>query len=159
MRVAFRKISEAFDFASLGNEGESRAYLCKQTGETDLHFDHSDLNEELPEDIDDEDKYIQLPGKKELGLGKPLALKFASQFLPDDYHKVRDIFSRRGAYARFKDLLEHRRAVQQWYDFEAKSQEEALREWCELNSIEVTEDADDPPRRASDLAPGGKKPP
>lgn len=60
----------------------------------------------------------------------------------DDYNKVREIFSRSGAYARFKDLLEYRRALNQWYDFEAKAEEEALRQWCEENAIELAEEAE-----------------
>ena len=66
-----------------------------------------------------------------------LVLDFAGQFLPDDFDEVRQIFSSRGAYARFKDLLDRRGALDQWYDFEAKAEERALRMWCDLNSIEV----------------------
>ena len=58
-------------------------------------------------------------------------------FLPDDFDEVRQIFNSRGAYARFKDLLDRRGALDQWYDFEAKAEERALRMWCDLNSIEV----------------------
>jgi hypothetical protein len=93
--------------------------------------------DELPDDIDDSDKYIQIPDKRELELGKPLALNFAREFLPDDVGYVEQIFRRRGAYARFKDLLQRRDALDQWYDFEANAQERALRMWCDLNSIEV----------------------
>jgi hypothetical protein len=46
------------------------------------------------------------------------------------------MFSRRGAYAGFKQLLAEKRALDQWYDFEQKATERALREWCEFNSIE-----------------------
>ena len=60
---------------------------------------------------------------RELDLGKPLALDFARQFLPGDFDDVRQFFSRRGAYARFKDLLDRRGVLDQWYDFEAKAEE------------------------------------
>src|SRR6266536_5589275 len=53
------------------------------------------------------------------------------QFLPDDFDEVRQIFSSRGAYARFKDLLDRRGALDHWYDFEAKAEERALRTWCD----------------------------
>jgi hypothetical protein len=59
------------------------------------------------------------------------------EFLPNDIDEVRRIFSRKGAYARFKDLLDRRGALDHWYDFEAKVEEKALRMWCDLNSIEV----------------------
>jgi hypothetical protein len=33
--------------------------------------------DELPDDIDDDEKYFQIPHKRELDLGKPLVLVFA----------------------------------------------------------------------------------
>lgn len=92
----------------------------------------------MPVDLDDEGKYIAVPHKNDLGLGKRLALDFASQFLEDDFEKVQDIFRHKGAYARFKDVLERSGILAQWYEFEAAAQEKALREWCEINSIEVS---------------------
>jgi hypothetical protein len=47
------------------------------------------------------------------------------------------MFDRRGAYARFRDLLLRKKALDRWYDFEAKATEAALREWCELNEITI----------------------
>jgi hypothetical protein len=57
--------------------------------------------------------------------------------MPDDLARVQDIFSHRGAYRRFKDLLEHRRLLEDWYDFESRREEEALREWCRENDIKL----------------------
>jgi hypothetical protein len=93
----------------------------------------------VPEDIDDAGKYIQIPDKRELGLGKALALEFAEQRLPREFDEVQRIFRKKGAYARFKHLLERAGALEQWYEFEASAQEKALREWCEENSIEVSD--------------------
>ncbi|HTV32956.1 MAG TPA: hypothetical protein VME69_07620 [Methylocella sp.] len=76
---------------------------------------------------------------RELDLGKSLAFDYSRQFLPPDFAEVQQCFSRRGAYARFKGLLELRGALDQWYDFEAKAVESALRMWCDLNSIEVSD--------------------
>jgi hypothetical protein len=73
----------------------------------------------LPDDIDHE-KYIAIPDKVELDLGKPLVLDFAREFLPDDYNEVCHIFSRRGAYRRYKDLLVRRGALERWYDFRTR---------------------------------------
>jgi hypothetical protein len=98
-----------------------------------------ELNDELPDDIDDEEKYLPIPDKRELDLGKPLVLAFAREFLPHDFDEVRRIFSKRGAYAHFKSLLAKRNAIDQWHDFEDKATEQALREWCELHDIEVVD--------------------
>ena len=90
----------------------------------------------MPDDIDE--KYISIPDKRELDLGKPLVLDFAREFLPDDYDEVRHIFSRKGAYRRYKDLLVHRGALERWYDFSNKAEEAALREWCVENGIDLS---------------------
>ena len=138
MAVSFNELLEAFDFVNFGGMGEHQAFLCRQTGKVYWHTEFLDDEfDELPEDIDDDEKYIQVPDKRELGLGKRLALDFALQFLPERADKVRAIFSKRGAYARFKDLLEEKGVLDQWYEFERKAEEQALRDWCELNSIEI----------------------
>ena len=141
MPVSIGDITEAFEFANAsGDMGEFLAFVCKRTGKIHYQTDFPDvaeINEELPDDIDDEEKYVALPDKRELGLGKPLVLDFARQFLPDDFEDVRYFFSRRGAYPKFKALLARRRAIDRWHAFEAKAAEQALRDWCALHSIEI----------------------
>ena len=137
MPVSFSDVQLAFEFVSSGGMGENEAYLDRQSGKIYWHSEFGDNDEELPDDIDDE-KYISIPDKRELDLGKPLVLDFAREFLPDDYDEVRHIFSRRGAYRRYKDLLVRRAALERWYDFSNKSEEAALREWCAENGIELS---------------------
>src|SRR6478736_928243 len=120
MAVSFSDLRLAFEFVSSGGMGENEAYLDRQSSKIYWHSGFGDNDEELPDDIDDE-KYIAIPDKKELDLGKPLVLDFAREFLPDDYDEVRHIFSRRGAYRRYKDLLVRRAALERWYDFSNKS--------------------------------------
>jgi Uncharacterised protein family (UPF0158) len=138
MPVSYADLSDAFSFVSSGGFGENEAFLDTQSGKIYWHSEHGGLEEELPEDIDDE-KYIAIPNGKELGLGKPLALEFARQILPDHYNDVRQIFSRRGAYGRFKDFLVRVRALQRWYDFSNAAEEAALRDWCRENEIELVD--------------------
>jgi Uncharacterised protein family (UPF0158) len=137
MPVSFSDLENAFLFVNFGEPGESEAYLDRHTGKIYCHSAFGDNEEELPDDIDDE-KYIAIPDKRELELGTPLVFDFVSEFLPNDYDEVRRIFSRKGAYGRFKDLLEQRGALQQWYDFSSKAEEAALREWCAENGIELS---------------------
>jgi hypothetical protein len=103
-----------------------------------LHSEVADNFEELPEDLEDE-RYIEIPHKSELNLGKPLVFDFVLQFLPDDYDEVRDIFRRRGAYGQFKAMLVRRGALDRWHDFSAKAEEAALRAWCADNAIELVD--------------------
>jgi hypothetical protein len=140
MPISFKALMETYELASMGSSayGEHHAYLCRETGKIYWHSEFSELkelNDELPEDIEDKEKYIQLPSKRELDLGVPLVMDFVRQFLPRDFDDVSDMFRRRGAYRRFRQLLIRRRALEQWYDFEQKATERTLREWCELNSI------------------------
>jgi hypothetical protein len=138
MGVNFCELLDAFEFVSSVASGENTAYLCKATGKIHWHSDWADDVEALPDEVEDSKEYVPIPDKRELDLGKPLVLKFARHYLPDDYNRVREIFSRAGAYARFKDLLEHRGVLDRWYDFEQKAAEGALRTWCEENDIEVS---------------------
>jgi hypothetical protein len=141
MPTSFQDILLSFEF--VGNSvGEHQAMLCRRTGKIYWRSEFSDLdefNDELPDDIEDEANYVAIPDKRELDLGKPLVLDFAREFLPDDFDEVRWMFSKRGAYKNFRALLIRRNVLDRWYDFESKATERALREWCELNSIAVTD--------------------
>lgn len=135
----FQDILFAFEFVS--GDSSNEALLCRRTGKVYWHSPLSGLDEieeELPDDVEDDENYVAIPRKQELGLGKPLVLDFAREFLPKDFDDVRTMFSKRGAYQKFRALLIKRRVLDRWYDFESKATERALREWCELNSIEVT---------------------
>lgn len=116
---------------------EAEAYLCVETGAIHYHSEVAEFDEELPEDIGDSEKYIAIPHKNDLDLGKRTVLGFAEAELPEDLDDVYEFFRRKGAYARFKELLENRGKLQQWYDYEESRQKAALRQWCEENAIEI----------------------
>jgi hypothetical protein len=140
MPVSFQEILNAFEFAGFTGVGEHQAILCRRTGKIYLHSEFSDFdefNDELSDDVEDDEKYLAIPDKREIGLGKPLALDFAREFLPDDFDEVRYMFSKKKAYSKFRALLIRRNVLERWYDFESKATEQALREWCAFNSIEL----------------------
>jgi len=142
MPVSFNEIRNAFEFISVTGGYEHRAILCKKTGKIYTHSDFPDFeefNDELPDDVDDEEKYIDIPDKRELDLGKPLVMDFAGYVLPSDFEEIRDIFGRRGAYQKFKALLARRNALDRWYEYESQATDKALRYWCSLNEIELTD--------------------
>lgn len=135
MVAEFKDVEFAFDFVSFGRPGEHEAYLNIHTGKTYLYSELGDNEEELPEDIGDENKYIALPHKNDLNLGKNLALEFTYQYLPEEAEKIEFIFHRKGAYSRFKNILEEKGMIDKWYEHENEAQENALREWCKFNGI------------------------
>ena len=138
--VKFDDVLHAFEFMSMGDPYDNRAFIRISTGT--VHF-ACDLDLES-EEIDEEElelsgDLIYLPGKHDLDLGQRLVFAFADRTLSDDdADRVRDIFGRRGAYRRFKDFLETRSMLEKWYAFEEKATEAALRGWCEENGIELT---------------------
>jgi hypothetical protein len=138
MPTSFADLQFAFEFVNASGMSENQAFLDRQSGKIYWHSEVAGAVEELPEDIDDE-KYIEMPHRKELNLGKPLALDFVDQFLFDDHDEVRRIFGRRGAYGRFKALLARRGALDRWYDFSARAEEAALRNWCAENAVELSD--------------------
>ena len=136
MAISFSDIEDAFFFVSMDQQYMHNAYLCKETGETFYTSEIGD-SDELPEDIDDPEKYIAIPHKNELDLGKTLVIEFTSTYLPEELKKVDSIFRHRGAYSRYKDLLESKGALEDWYKFENERQKVALKEWCQENNIEI----------------------
>jgi hypothetical protein len=70
-------------------------------------------------------------------LGKALVLEFTSLYLPEELDQVSSIFRRKGAYSRYKDLLERKGALEDWYQFEEERRGSALKEWCQENHIEL----------------------
>ena len=135
--VDWNELVLTFEFVSLGQPHAHEAVLCRKTGKFLWNTDLDEDIEAWPDDADDKEKYLSIPHKKELDLGTPLVFEFARQFLPDEFNEIRRIFDRRGAYARFKDLLLRKKALDRWHDFENKATEAALREWCEINGITI----------------------
>lgn len=139
--IPFSEIESAYLFVSMGGANECRAVLCRTSGKIYLQSDLADIDElaeledELPDDPDDDEKYIDIPDQRELGLGKRLVFDFVREVMPDDLGQVHRIFDRRGAYGRFKDFLDERKVLERWYEFENAATRRALREWCKLNSI------------------------
>jgi len=137
MPIKFSEIKDAFFFVSMGEMYMNSAILCLKTGQVFYVSDFGD-SDELPEDIDDDlDKYIEIPHKNELNLGKFLVLEFSAMHLPDDLEKVNSFFYKKGAYAKFKNLLEAQGLLDKWYAFEEEEQNKALMEWCKDNGINI----------------------
>ena len=137
MAISLAAIHEAYEAANFGEPGMATGYVSKETGETYLYFEDGD-NFDLPEDLDESPEYLVLPDKRDLDLGQRLVWDFVSDRLPEDADAVRTIFSSRGAYGRFKALLEDRGLLQEWYDFELDRTKQALLDWCGREGLDVT---------------------
>lgn len=139
MLVDWTDLELTFEFVSSAPVGAQEAVLCRKTGKFLWNTELLDDADDWPEDADDEEKYLSIPHKQELDLGKLLVFEFTRQFLPDEYDEIRRIFSKRGAYARFKDLLQRKKMLDRWFDFENRATEKALRDWCDANGLTIRE--------------------
>ena len=128
-------LEDALLFVGAGEMFGNAAWVCRDTGNVLCHSEDTDDFGPLPEDIDDAERYVAVPDKRGLDLGKPLALEFARTQLPACYEQVCAMFAHRGAYARFKDLLERHQSLDAWHQWEAEQTRQALRAWCADNSL------------------------
>src|SRR2546423_7002393 len=134
-RVSLQDLLLAFEWIGSGEGAgvDCEAYVSRATGV--IHWSGEGVDEEPPEDIDDESKYVAVPGKHDLELGRSLALRFVEERLPDSYERVKQYFREKGAYSRFKAEVDRAGQLEAWYEYEQQAIEEALREWGEENGF------------------------
>jgi len=137
MKIKFSEIDTAFTFVSFGAPCEHYAYLNKKTGETYYVSEYSDDDEDIPEDLYENEDYIEIPHKNDLNLGRNLVFDFVASRLPEEFDKVQGYFRKKGAYSRFKDLLERKGVLDEWHQFENEQMGKELRNWCKINNIEI----------------------
>jgi hypothetical protein len=116
---------------------DNEAFICRQTGR--IYWIAGDVGamdeEDVPEDIHDDDKYLPVPDKRDLDLGNQLAFNFASLYLAEHYDDIRAMFRRPGAYGRFKNFLEQKDKLEKWYAYSDEQELKALGEWCESEGL------------------------
>jgi len=135
--IKFSDIQDAFFFVSSAGYGLHTAILSKDTGQMYWRSEEGDLDETSDKNLTSE-RCIEIPHRNDLGLGQELVSEFVAEHLPDESEQVQKMFRRRGAYAAFKDLLEFKGLLQSWYDFEHAREEQALRQWCDENELELS---------------------
>ena len=123
--MKFDDIEMAFEYVSSEQPFMHSAYISRKTGQVYYVSELGD-SDELPDDIDDEDLYVSIPHKNDLDLGRKLVFNFVAESLPSDIDEVSNIFSRKGAYSRFKRLLDSRGKLEDWYAYESDSQKTTI---------------------------------
>jgi hypothetical protein len=144
--VSFAELLEAYEWVSAGMDMEAEAYVSRATGQVFLSTASGEFGEaedELPEDVADENLYIQVPNKHDLDLGKPLVFRFVRERLPEAQARVEKIFAKRGAYGHFKSLIEGVGFLEAWYEYEAQAVEAALREWAAEQGVALDDEDSD----------------
>ena len=116
----------------------AEAWVCRKTGTIYMRSDMLDVPEPVPDDVDDEDKYVPVPGLKRLDLGQALVFDFVDEHMPDAEDEVRQFFRRSGAYRRFSNLVHGRGLTDRWHAFRDERTQTAMREWCEDNGLKLS---------------------
>ena len=138
-RVCLSDLQAAMEWAS-DDMSDNEAYVCRETGKIYWVSEEPGLlddEEETPGDIDNIEKYLPVPDKRDLDLGTRLVFDFAARHLDDQYEKIRSIFRRRGAYGRFREMLEETNSLDAWYAFSEERTLVALTAWCESEGFDI----------------------
>jgi hypothetical protein len=148
--IALVDLINAVEYVTAGGDaGPVEAWVCIASGrllfrddnsDGELYWNGSDEREGLPDDPEGQEQFVPVPSRRDLDLGRDLALRYARDHLPEDYDLVDATFRAPGAYSRFKHLLERRDRLQQWHAFEQAAVERELREWCEAVGLDLRGD-------------------
>jgi len=142
LRIKYADIEAALDWSSSAGPYENEALICRRTGRVYLQSMHGEFEEEgLPEDIEDGTLYVAVPHKNELNLGRELVFQFVENEAPRIETQVGAVFRQRGAYSKFKSILERSGLLQRWYEYESAATRSALERWAKENGLVVAEAA------------------
>jgi len=137
--VDLEDLRDALMFVSASEMFDVGVYVSLETGRI-YYTGGENFGEEFepaPGDVDDPEQYAALPDSRALGLGRDVALAFIERVLPGRLRQVEDMFRRRGAFRRFKDMLIREGLIDRWHAFETEAEIAALREWCEEVGLEI----------------------
>ena len=93
--VKFSELLDALEFASFNGPIENRAFIDRETGSIHFISDEIEFDEDVPADIEDSDRYLAVPHKNDLDLGRRRAISFVEQLLPNEYDTVVANFHKR----------------------------------------------------------------
>lgn len=118
--------------------GAGEAWVCPRTGKVYIRSDVVGELEPLPANIDEEGRYIPVPGQRALDLGQALVFDFVRRQMPTDEDEVGRLFRRAGAYGRFSALVDRRGLRDRWHAFRDERTREAMRDWCEQQGLSLS---------------------
>ena len=154
-RVRFSELLDAFYFVSVDISYQHEAYINPATGAIFYVSPEIEDESETPDDFETSDRYIAVPHKNDLNLGRDLVFSFVDDELPEHFETVAGFFRRKGAYRRFKDFLYRRDLLDKWHAFESRATENELRAWAKAQGIEFT---DERPQAGQEGTPDAHRP-
>ena len=130
-------LESAFEWVSASAPFMNSAFISKTTGQVFYASSAHEMDEPLPEDYEDASLYWSVPHRNDLDLGRTLVFEFVEERLADQLGAVEGYFRRRGAYGRFKDLLERKGLLEAWYEHEREATVSALLAWAAEEGMTV----------------------
>lgn len=128
--IPYDDLQSAFNFVSAAAPYERNAYIAKDTGEVFHAAQIYDAYKRVPPDVDDGERYWSVPHRQDLDLGGRLELKFVAEHMPARLAVAEEFFHRRGAHAKFHELVEKEGKQALWRQYEHDATELALRRWA-----------------------------
>lgn len=98
-------------------------------------------NEELEDEIEENlERYLRLPTKFEIH-EYHIMEEFIWTLKGERADKLDCAIRGRGAFRRFKDLVDRMEISQQWYDFQAEYYRKLAIDWCQEHGLEYEEES------------------
>ena len=100
-------------------------------------LDNEGLEDEIEENLE---RYLRLPTKFEIH-EYHIMEEFIWTLKGERADKLDCAIRGRGAFRRFKDLVDRMEISQQWYDFQAEYYRKLAIEWCQEHGLEYIEES------------------
>ncbi len=140
MKVRIDVILDAIEMA----DDNYTYFLDLETGESVFladelvtGLDNEGLEDEIEENLE---RYLRLPTKFEIH-EYHIMEEFIWTLKGDRADKLEHAIQGRGAFRRFKDMVDRMGISQQWYDFQAEYYRKLAIEWCQEHGLEYIEES------------------
>jgi hypothetical protein len=131
-------LEDAFMLADLRDQGmDVEVYVHRGTGKIVVRTDDMQ-SDDFPDNAENSPDYLPVPTKRDLGHDSSLVFLFAKEEMREHRDEIFEIFERRGAYGRFKDLLRRTDKLDAWHAFENQAVIDGLTQWCRKHGFDVT---------------------
>lgn len=140
MKIKLDVILDAIDMA----DDNYTYFLDLETGESVFLADELITgldNEGLEDEIDENpERYLRLPTKFEIH-EYHIMEEFIWTLKGERADKLECAIRGRGAFRRFKDMVDRMGISQRWYDFQAEYYRKLATQWCRDHRLEYTEES------------------
>ena len=136
-KVRLSDVRDGMDMQS----DEMTTYVHRPTGRVITVSDEDDVEpEELAEArgiLARESDYLPLPDRFEIDEYRMMERFAAGISDPSARDEVLDMLRGSGAFRRFKDTVRRLGLDEEWYGYRDRAYEQAARDWCEANGLEL----------------------